>query len=554
MNQVSHFFKENINLTVWLFSWPAIIFLWPFLAFINNNISQTSLLSISGLFYIYALLMFASIAICLFLLIFTRLIKNKAEISALFLCVPLTIFLLLTTSIWFDDLFPSILQNDVRFRFIFYVLEFLIIFLFVRQLVYSPKVRMVFLVLFMTGTLLPAVSISFYLPTLVEYDKSEEGKVRPSFFGDKISKQTQNIYYIILDEQSSFDGLNKLYGFDNLGFGELEKEFSELNFHHIKAARSSYNLTYLTLASIFDMEYSATERTNKYKNRNAMFPSMMGEHNNLTKLLGENGFSFNWTGNDWGPCRAREWIQCKGKTSPHLYTQQVFYEFIPALSDFEHIKEKIKNRLIEKLNESSIVESNTPKTRQIRQFLEEFEYQPNKRSFNFIHEYAPHSPYRYNADCTKLKKTSDTGDISKAEIDQSNYLKTSFCALRSALAASKKIASEDPNAIIVIQGDHGANLELGEGSTDALWKMRLEDVSPENDMVALRMGIVNLIRVPEYCNKFTDSALDNVQSVRLAVSCGFGLEPILGKVRSFWAVYETNPDFGSVVELDFSGH
>jgi hypothetical protein len=554
MNQVSHFFKENINLTVWLFSWPAIIFLWPFLAFIDNNISQTPLLSISGLFYIYTLLMFASITICLFLLMLTRLIKNKAEISALFLSVPLTIFLLLVTSIWLDDLFPSILENDVRFRFIFYVLEFLIIFLFVRRLVSSPKVRMVFLVLFVTGALLPAVSILFYAPTLFEFDKSEGDKLRPSFFGDKISKETQNIYYIILDEQSSFDGLKKLYGFDDLGFGELEKEFSELNFHHIKAARSSYNVTYLTLGSIFDMEYSATERTNKYTNRNVMFPSMMGKHNNLTKLLGENGFSFNWTGNDWGPCRAREWIECKGTTSPHLYTQQVFYEFIPALSDFEHIKEKIKNRVIEKLNESSISLNNKPKTRQIRQFLDEFEYQPSKRSFYFIHEHAPHSPYRYNADCTKRKKTSDTGGISKAEIDHSNYLKTSFCALRSALDAAKEIASVDPNAIIVIQGDHGANLELGEGSTDALWKMRLKDVGLENEMVALRMGIVNLIRVPEYCNKFINSDLDNVQSLRLAVSCGFGLEPILGKARSFWAVYEANPDFGSVVELDFRGH
>ena len=126
--------------------------------------------------------------------------------------------------------------------------------------------------------------------------------------------------------------------------------------------------------------------------------------------------------------------------------------------------------------------------------------------------------------------------------------------MRSALDAAKEIASVDPNAIIVIQGDHGANLELGEGSTDALWKMRLKDVGLENEMVALRMGIVNLIRVPEYCNKFINSDLDNVQSLRLAVSCGFGLEPILGKARSFWAVYETNPDFGSVVELDFSGH
>jgi len=542
MNKVSRFSNTNINLIFLLFSWPAIIFLGPFLTFVENNISQTQL-SISFLFYIYAVLVLVSIAICLFVLIFIRLIKNKTEINAIFLSVPLSILLILSLSHWFDS--SSIVGEDIKSRFIFYVLEFLVIFLVVRKISLLPKVRMVFFVFFVVGALVPIVSILFYLPSLFESNKNIE--IRSSFFGDKISEETQNIYYIILDGQSSFDGLSSLYGFKDLGFGGLEKDFLDLKFLNIKPARSSYNNTHLTLRSIFDMEYFATENTNKYDSRYSMYPAMMDKPNQLTELLGENGFSLVWVGNYWAPCDENEWIKCEGEIPSYIYTQQVFYEFIPALNDFK----KIKNQLIGKLNLDNDI---APKTPAISTFLETFKHRSSKPRFTFIHELSPHLPYIYNPDCTIMKEGRDTGELSEVEIVQSNYLKTSFCALRSALAASKKIASLDPDAIIVIQADHGSSVPLAKNQGSAYVNTLREDVNLENDVVALRMGIVNLIRVPEYCNKFTDLALDNVQSIRLAVSCGFGFEPILGKARSFWGFYEENPSFGSVVELNFSSY
>ena len=116
MNKVLRFSNTNINLIFLLFSWPAIIFLGPFLTFVENNISQTQL-SISFLFYIYAVLVLVSIAICLFVLIFIRLIKNKTEINAIFLSVPLSILLILSLSHWFDS--SSIVGEDIKSRFIF---------------------------------------------------------------------------------------------------------------------------------------------------------------------------------------------------------------------------------------------------------------------------------------------------------------------------------------------------------------------------------------------------------------------------------------------------
>ena len=57
----------------------------------------------------------------------------------------------------------------------------------------------------------------------------------------------------------------------------------------------------------------------------------------------------------------------------------------------------------------------------------------------------------------------------------------------------------DPNAVVIIQADHGHY--FSEKNSDDIYK------------------IFNLIKVPNYCRNFLSNEIDNINGVRLSLSC-----------------------------------
>ena len=79
-----------------------------------------------------------------------------------------------------------------------------------------------------------------------------------------ISKKYPNIFYIVPDGLSS---PKILKNYADISFEDSIKNFEEKGFSVPKHSYSSYNITHLSLAALFEMDYPVTEKSLVYKDR-----------------------------------------------------------------------------------------------------------------------------------------------------------------------------------------------------------------------------------------------------------------------------------------------
>jgi hypothetical protein len=98
-----------------------------------------------------------------------------------------------------------------------------------------------------------------------------------------------NIYLIITDEYAGSKELKDLFSFDNSAF---ENELSGRGFHVVKNARSNYNFTPFSMASLLSMDYlkGVSHRSNELKNRDICYQNI--NHNDLVRTLKSFGYDF----------------------------------------------------------------------------------------------------------------------------------------------------------------------------------------------------------------------------------------------------------------------
>ena len=139
----------------------------------------------------------------------------------------------------------------------------------------------------------------------------------------------------------------------------------------------------------------------------------------------------------------------------------------------------------------------------------------------------PHRPFNYKANCDFT--------INPAE---KNYKNAYKCSLKKISQFIKQIKILDPNAVVIIQGDHGWNL----GKEDNLFYIS-KDI----------FNIFNAIYAPEKCLDKNFKSIDNVNSLRIALACASNSKLELIERKSFYGYYSDdlhNKDkFGKVFEI-----
>ena len=115
--------------------------------------------------------------------------------------------------------------------------------------------------------------------------------------------------------------------------------------------------------------------------------------------------------------------------------------------------------------------------------------------FYLLHNLLPKlDDYFFEKNCNR-KTTSLTDDLDKISLYIDNY----ECALKNISTLINFINIHDPNAVVIIQADHGHY--FSEKNSDDIYK------------------IFNLIKVPNYCRNFLSNEIDNINGVRLSLSC-----------------------------------
>ena len=85
---------------------------------------------------------------------------------------------------------------------------------------------------------------------------------------------------------------------------EIKKILETSKLKYISKTYSSYNITYLTLTSIMEIDFPVIESDTKYVNRGKFYSSMMYRNKliPLPELVNQAGGKFIWVGNFWGNC------------------------------------------------------------------------------------------------------------------------------------------------------------------------------------------------------------------------------------------------------------
>jgi hypothetical protein len=146
--------------------------------------------------------------------------------------------------------------------------------------------------------------------------------------------------------------------------------------------------------------------------------------------------------------------------------------------------------------------------------------------FLYAHILAPHPPIRFRQDCS-MRATD--ADLQRWDaIDRPAFLEQLACVNREAIDLVGKIVGHDPQAIVVVQSDHGTAFRgqfkllrddpAGHGETFRGQLAKSYDAWDDQD-VKERFGALNAIRMPAVCAEEAAGSVDLVNTFARVLGC-----------------------------------
>lgn len=491
----------------------------PLLDFIQTNFHQ--LFFLSNFFFTNVVTSYVLIS---FFLVFILKISNKNKLIHIIIYF-LSIYWLL--QFYYDEiknLFENkdidgyisvsiIIVTSVLFTYLLITKKFffncIFLFLFLNILVKSPiMINYLFNKIFLNN----------------DFISKEDNRNFSNVLKIKSNNYDKKIFYIILDEMPSFKYIEQELEIDTSGiksfFQNEDVEFSNFS-------NSNYNRTYLTLSSIFNLNYLPTK---KYYNKDNFYPNTFYKDKidlPLINLLKDAKFNFYFAGNEWARCLPKIEIKCidnfntaffskflNDYASATFFSKSLFGTFLsgPLNSYLQNDEYIDANDAIGKLTFS--INNNLLKL--------------EKRSFVFVHHLSPHTPYR-SINC-KILNGDNRNKYKK------NYISSVKCNLKKIEEFTKLIKSRFPNAAIVFQGDHGHGSNV------------TNPADFTKNKIFERYSIFNAIYKSESCNESFKPNYGNINTIRLVLRC-IGLNVNEIEEKKYVGFSDSQDLFGSIYEI-----
>jgi hypothetical protein len=235
----------------------------------------------------------------------------------------------------------------------------------------------------------------------------------------KTPQQKPDIYYIILDGYGSSTTLRKYYHFDNSDFTNWLKNEG---FAVADSAKSNYYYTSQSLSSTLNMDYLDKPTTSGKIKYNRLFEGLKSVGYKIYNV--ESGYAV--TGSFE---HADSTITISG---PNEFEKSLLRTTILRLDDLFGFIPRM--RLVSQFEKMFVVPDlhATPK-------------------FVFLHIVAPHPPYVFHANGAFLLRgvSENSWEPGTSYIEQLRFVNTQVQLL------IKKITNASPNAVVVLQSDHG---------------------------------------------------------------------------------------------------
>jgi hypothetical protein len=386
----------------------------------------------------------------------------------------------------------------------------------VVRLATAPAVRTFALVLFGVWAL-----ISLGVAVSVTLDASSEGAElvdQADIEFVPAAGATPNVYWFVFDEYARNDQLERFAGLDNSAmYDELEAR----GFQVSESSMTSYARTHLSMSSTLAMTYPVTEGTELDYEFRALSPVFAGDNVTVDRFR-EHGYQYLFADQAMLP-----WASCREDLADHC---------LPAASGG---LDDVQIGLL-KLTPIGGFPFDQPHTDpvQIVESIEDLGDEVQEPFFLFAHVNAPHFPYRYGPDCEFR-----TEPIASAPLDVAQwaayYRQEIACLNELILDGVDRIIADDPDAIIILQSDHGS-------ASTVDWSAHPDEWSAET--LQERFSVLNAMRLPPECNeRFDLEGEPLVNTFRIVFSCIEGTDIELLDQRAFMAPWG---DIGAMEEVD----
>lgn len=329
----------------------------------------------------------------------------------------------------------------------------------------------------------------------------------------------ENVYYFILDGYPGSEGLRAFFDFDNQPF---IRRMQQRGFFVADRARSNYAMTYVALAALFRMDYPVEAGDPRYMDRSAFYPSMLDSERAplLLSQLHAAGYTTWHSANSWGPCTGRH-LACVDSVAGSMnFVTQTFLKPTP-LNAWAAGKFVVG------------VDAITPVASAHRTLL------ASAPMFLFAHHLPPHPPHVFDAACSERKIVSAELRSSPEAVDM--YRDSVVCVNRRIEEMVDAIVQADPDALVVVQSDHGSDLRFDADAPLDGWTA---------EAINERSSIVNMIRAPAECRQWLRPALGPINTVRFVMACLNRQAPDYVDEKLVLTVYETSPDYGLARDID----
>ena len=370
------------------------------------------------------------------------------------------------------------------------------------------------------------------------------------------NKNNQNIYYIVVDGATTLQKFND--NFKEIDIDKIIFDFKKMNFTYIDGVNSSYNNSALTLSQILNLNYFLDESSNAYVNHQ-IFPITWSKFSKspLGKTLEKINYDYYWVGNAGENCVYYNFLMCMPNQ------KKIIKSLIPYIRNLINTN----SALLHYLKKTPVMDFNDKvffilkaehsgskirylENDAIKKFIKFSSIlKKNKNNyFIFIHSKIAHIPANpgvggefFNEDCSmgflteKMINESSTGFALRAggfipiELLEKSY----SCMLKRVSEFVEFINIFDPNAMIIIQADHG------------LFQKNLEYYFTNNQIKNILNGdnknfykiqdnsIFTLVKVSKKCDHYLSNQIDNVNAIRLLLSCATDQKVKLLETKSF---------------------
>ena len=409
------------------------------------------------------------------------------------------------------------------------LLSFFIIFLWSRYSRFLNKFSLIFSI-FITLTFF----YNFYIFSTVDTGKKEIIQIKKKNMLDKINtnKSFNNVYFII------FDGMMPLESFKNdlihnyspydaslllkksdLDIDNIVKKYNKDSFKYIKNSFSNYNISGISMASIFNNDYFLDDKSEKFKNYKNFYPSIFYDANktkklNLLNILKKNKVKFVWGSNSHMPCKNILGIICESKSKVEtdiLNEIKSFYAKTPIIGILDNLTKSLRQEI--------------PSDN----FLNHIRNNKDKNNFFFIHNIIPNGVALYDENCNEEEKKNLT---------HMRYSHKYLCSIKKINEITSLISKHDKDSVVVITADHGVSTAKLKNRS----KLTSDIGGPNYDP-----RIFTLIKFPKRCSKIAPEFYDTLSLVRYTLNCAYSEKFDYLPYYFFRTYPENHKNFGSLI-------